>query len=55
MLFRSCLDSSSRIKLAEGLAKILLIYKAVFNAPLNNFSEVFSYIKITLIIFKILF
>ena len=48
------LDPFSRIKLVEGLAEILLAYKVVFNAPLDGFSEVFNYIGITLIVFKIL-
>ena len=41
--------------MAEDLAEFLLIYRAVFNAPLDGFNEVLNYIKIILIVFKILF
>ena len=41
--------------MAKNLTKILLAYKAVFNAPLDGFNEVLNYIKIILIVFKILF
>ena len=49
------LDPFSKIKLVKDLAEILLAYKAVFNALLNSFSKVLSYIEIILIIFKISF
>ena len=48
------MDPFNRIRLAEGLAKILLIYGAVFNTPLNGFSKLLYWMEITLIISKIL-
>ena len=48
------LNPFSSIKLVKGFTKILLVYRAVFNALLNSSSEVFNYIRITLIVFKIL-
>ena len=49
------MNPSSRIKLVKGLAKILLVYKVVFNTPLDSSGKVLNCIRITLIVFKILF
>ena len=49
-----CLDPFSSIRLAEGFTKISLVYKAVFDTPLDGFSKVLSCIGITSIVFKIL-
>ena len=46
------LNPFSRIRLAEGLAKISLAYKAVFIALLDGFGKL-SWVGIGLIVFKI--
>ena len=45
------LNPFSRIKSAEGLAEILLVYRAVFIALLDN-SDKLSWVRTSLIILK---